>query len=160
MDVGNPKTYLWANWDILREYGWPIMPNGEDEKSQKIWWTSPPITPPSTNIEKRVCLGDNIFFGENVKIGELSVIGNNVKIGSGSVIDHSVIWDNVEIGENCRIIETVVADGCQIGDNVELKTETIIGPNVTIGDGVFLDSRTIDADVNLTKKNKNDQFQK
>lgn len=154
MDVGNPKTYLWANWDILREYGWPIMPNGEDLNNKKIWWSSEPIHPPSTTIEERVCLGNNIFFDEDVKIGTLTVLGNNVKIGKGTTIDHSVIWDNVEIGDNCKITETVVADGCQIGDNVELRTETIIGPNVTIGDGVLLDSRTIDGDTNISKKDK------
>ena len=28
MDAGNSTTYLWANWDLLRKYAWPILPNG------------------------------------------------------------------------------------------------------------------------------------
>ncbi len=51
MDIGNPKTYLWANWDILREYGWPIQPDGTDEKHEKRWFKMNPIIPPTTTIE-------------------------------------------------------------------------------------------------------------
>ncbi|MBD3351505.1 MAG: NTP transferase domain-containing protein [Candidatus Lokiarchaeota archaeon] len=145
MDVGNPKTYMWANWDILREYGWPIQPQGTDENKKKIWWNGKPIHPPNTTIEKRVCLGKNIFFGDNVKIKSLSVIGNNVKIGDGTVIDRAVIWDDVEIGQNSNIVESVIADGCKIGNNVTLRTDTVLGPNVIVKENVLLDSRTIQA---------------
>ncbi|MHA1819269.1 MAG: sugar phosphate nucleotidyltransferase [Promethearchaeota archaeon] len=146
MDIGNPKTYLWANWDILREYGWPILPNGKDELNKKIWWQEQPIVPPTSKIHDRVCLGKNIYFGENVEIDSLSVIGNNVKIGNNSFISQSVIWDNVKIGENCRIVDAVIANNCEIGDNCEIRTEAVVGPNVKVDEGVLLDSVTIPAD--------------
>ncbi|MHA1339824.1 MAG: sugar phosphate nucleotidyltransferase [Promethearchaeota archaeon] len=146
MDVGNPKTYLWANWDILREYGWPILPKGKDELNQKIWWFKKPITPPSTVIKAPCSLGRNIYFGENVLINSLTVIGSNVKIGNGTIISQSVIWDNVEIGENCNISNSIIADNCKIGNNVTIRSEAVIGPNCVIKDGVLIDSQTIDAD--------------
>jgi NDP-sugar pyrophosphorylase family protein len=154
MDIGNPKTYLWANWDILREYGWPIQPDGIDEKNEKRWFKIHPIHPPSTTIEKRVCLGKNIFFGENVKINTLSSIGSNVKIGNGSNIGHSVVWDNVEIGTNTAIVESVISNDCKIGNNVIIKSESIIGPNVIIDDGIILDNETIDGNKHIIGKEK------
>ena len=144
MDVGNPKTYLWANWDILREYGWPISPPGDkDPNGRKIWWKTTPILPKSSTIEEKVCLGENIHFGENVKIKTLTVIGNNVKIGKGTIIERAVIWDDVEIGENCQIIESVISNGCKIGNNAIIRTDSVLGPESIVGDGVLLDSKII-----------------
>lgn len=155
MDIGNPKTYLWANWDILRDYGWPIQPDGIDEKHEKRWFKINPIIPPTTTIEQRVCLGRNIFFGENVKINTLSSIGSNIKIGNNSSIDHSVLWDNIEIGSNTSIVESVISDNCKIGNNVLIKNESIIGPNVTIDDGLMLDNVTVHANKKVIGKEKN-----
>ena len=42
LDVGNPTTYLWSNWDILRLYGWPITPPGEKEEKFKWVLEKPP----------------------------------------------------------------------------------------------------------------------
>jgi len=146
MDIGNPKTYLWSNWDILREYGWPILPKGIDSKNQKIWWQEVPITPPSTQIKAPCCLGKNIYFGDKVIINSLSVIGDNVKIGNNTIISQSVIWNDVEIGENCVISESIVSNNCKIGNNVIIRSETVLGPNVIVKDGVLLDAQTINAD--------------
>jgi NDP-sugar pyrophosphorylase family protein len=145
LDVGNPKTYLWANWDILREYGWPILPNGQDSNNNKKWFVETPILPENSSIRERVCMGKNIFFGENVQIKPLTVLGDNLIIGNGTVIDRSVVWDNITFGKDCTITESVIANGCKIGNNVILRSETVIGPNSIIEDGVILDSQTIDA---------------
>lgn len=143
MDIGNPKTYLWANWDILREYGWPLKPEGDDNSKNKIYTKDKINLPQSSKIKSRVCLGRKIQFGENVSINSLSVIGNNVKIGNGTIINKSVIWDNVEIGEKCIIDESVIADGCKIADNVTVRSESILGPDVYVNEGLLLDSSTI-----------------
>jgi NDP-sugar pyrophosphorylase family protein len=143
MDIGNPKTYLWANWDILREYGWPLKPEGDDHSKNKIYTKDELNFPPSSKIKSRVCLGRNIQFGENILIDSLTVIGNNVKIGNGTIINKSVIWDNVEIGEKCIIDESVIADGCKIADNVTIRSESILGPDVYVNKGLLLDSSTI-----------------
>ncbi|MCP4764128.1 MAG: NDP-sugar synthase, partial [archaeon] len=151
MDIGNPTTYLWANWDILREYGWPVLPEGSETKN-KIWWKKEPIAPPTLQIDERVCLGENIYFGENVKIGTLTSIGDNVEIGSGTIIEKSVIWDNVKIGNNVKISNAVIANDCIIGNDVIIRSESILGPNVTIEEGVSLGSITIKANGNISHK--------
>ena len=151
MDIGNPKTYLWANWDILREYGWPILPNGTERPGQKIWLHSDLIIPSSSQINPRVCLGKNIHFGENVLLNSLNVIGDNVRIGNGTRIERSVIWNDVTIGQNCTITESVIANGCKVGNNVIIRTESILGPRAVIEDGVILDSRTIQANERIKK---------
>jgi NDP-sugar pyrophosphorylase family protein len=143
LDVGNPLTYLWANWDILREYGWPILPEGSDSDNDKKWVAEQPILPDSSQIRERVCLGKNVYIGENVRINPLTVIGDNTQIGHNTIIDRSVIWENVSIGLNCKINQSVIANGCKIGNNVIIRSESILGPNVIVEDGVILDSRTV-----------------
>jgi NDP-sugar pyrophosphorylase family protein len=143
MDIGNPKTYLWANWDILREYGWPLKPEGDDYSKKKIYTKEELDIPQSSKVNSRVSLGRGIKFGENILIDSLTVIGNNVKIGNGTIINKSVIWDNVEIGEKCLIDESVIADGCKISDNVTIRSESILGPDVYVNEGLLLDSSTI-----------------
>ncbi len=145
MDVGNPKTYLWANWDILREYGWPILPEGTESFKKKVWVQGEPDIPENSHISQKVCLGKNVKIRENVHINSLTSIGDNVTIGNGTTIDRSVIWENVSLGENCEINQSVIANGCEIGNNVIIRSESILGPYVTVEDGIILDSRTVQA---------------
>ncbi|MBN2154420.1 MAG: NDP-sugar synthase [Candidatus Lokiarchaeota archaeon] len=153
MDVGNPKTYLWANWDILREYGWPILPQGEDS-GKKIWTQESLSLPYNSYLHDRVCLGKNIHFGENVRINSLTVLGDNVVIGNNSLIDRSVVWHDVTIGQNCIIEQSVIANGCKIGNNVTIRSESMIGPHAVIEDDAVLDSRTVQSNENVKKEIK------
>ena len=143
MDVGNPKTYLWANWDILREYGWPILPEGKETDNNKKWIQDDLGLPENSRIKERVCIGRNVQFGENVQINPLTVIGENVIIGNDTSIDRSVIWEDVTIGQNCKISQSVIANGCKIGNNVIIRSESILGPHAVVEDGTVLDSRTV-----------------
>jgi len=149
MDVGNPKTYLWANWDILREYGWPILPAGKDTLDNKIWMKSDLEIPKTVEIKPRVCIGKDVKFGKDIKIFSLSSIGDGVSIGDNTIIKRSVIWENVKIGRNCIIDESVISNGCVIGDNVVIKSDSIIGPGVVVEDEVVLESSTINSDIHI-----------
>ena len=152
MDVGNPKTYLWANWDILREYGWPILPDGSETDRNKKWVQEDPILPDNSHIGERVCIGKNVYFGENVEVNALTVIGDNVKLGDGTKIDRSVVWEDVSFGKKCKISQSVIADGCKIGNNVIIRSESILGPNVVVEDDVILDSQTVQANEIIKKR--------
>jgi NDP-sugar pyrophosphorylase family protein len=151
MDVGAPRTYLWANWDILREHGWPVLPEGSDTNHDKKWVQEIPKLPNGTILKEQICIGKNVQFGENVHINSLTVIGDDVTIGNGTTIDRSVIWDDVVFGQNCNITQSVVANGCKIGNNVIIRSESILGPYVIVEDGVVLDSRTINANEVIKK---------
>lgn len=137
LDCGNSQTYMWANWDLLRRYGWPITPNGNEYDG--IWVMGIIDSGQDVVIEKPTCFGEHVRLSNNVKVKELSSIGQNVKIGEDSIIEKTVIWDNVEIGAGCHFNESIVCNDCTIGDNVILERAIIpayckIGENQQIRD--------------------------
>jgi UDP-3-O-[3-hydroxymyristoyl] glucosamine N-acyltransferase len=68
-------------------------------------------------------LGNDLFIGAFVTVGENTEIGDGTQIRAGAKIG-----DNVKIGKNCTIHPNVfVEDGCTIGDNVILHAGVIVG---------------------------------
>jgi NDP-sugar pyrophosphorylase family protein len=118
LDCGNPQTYMWANWDLLRKYAWPITPNGKEYDG--IFVMGIIDSGKNVVIEKPTCFAENVSLSDNVEIKELTSIGNRVKIGEDTKIEKSVIWDNVNIGAGCKIDNTIICNDCTIGDNVVL----------------------------------------
>ncbi len=149
LDIGNPQTYLWSNWDMLRLYGWPITPYGQRQGNAHIWYLDDEKPSNLLKHGDQVAFGKNNEFGEKVIVKELTSIGSNCKIGANTYIDRSVIWDNVQIGENCKIEQAIIANDCVIGDNCILQSDTVIGPNSEIASGTHLDSQTINANTKL-----------
>jgi mannose-1-phosphate guanylyltransferase len=144
LDVGNPLTYLWSNWDMLRLYGWPITPPGVRQgENNHVWYQND--EKPSSNVKHgdHVVLGKENTYGNNVFIKELTSIGSNVTIANNVNIDRAVIWDNVKIGNGVKIENSVIANNCVIGDHCTIKSDTIIGPNCTISPNTTLDSQVI-----------------
>ncbi|MFO8017333.1 MAG: NDP-sugar synthase [Promethearchaeia archaeon] len=119
LDCGNPQTYMWANWDLLRKYAWPITPNGKEYDGVFVMGIIE--SGKEVVIEKPTCFAENVNLGDKVEIKELTSIGNHVRIGEETKIEKSVIWDNVNIGAGCEIEETIICNDCTIGDNVVLK---------------------------------------
>jgi mannose-1-phosphate guanylyltransferase len=141
LDCGNPQTYIWANWDLLRQYGWPITPNGEEYDG--IFVMGMISSGQNVTIEKPTCFGEFVELSNRVKILELTSIGNRVKIGEDSVIEKSVIWDDVKIGPGAVIKESIICNDTEIGENVVLQN-AVIGPNCKISDNKQIRNRTVD----------------
>jgi NDP-sugar pyrophosphorylase family protein len=141
LDCGNPQTYIWANWDLLRKYGWPITANGEEYDG--IFVMGMISSGQNVIIEKPTCFGEFVELSNRVKILELTSIGNRVKIGEDSVIEKSVIWDDVKIGAGAVIKESIVCNDTEIGENVVLQN-AVIGPNCKISDNKQIRNRTVD----------------
>lgn len=141
MDAGNSTTYLWANWDLLRKYAWPILPNGVEYDGVYIMG----IINSGANIviEKPTCFGEFVQLENRVKIKELSSIGHNVTIGEDTIIEKSVIWDEVKIGAGCIIKESIICNNCQIGDNVVLERANI-APNCIVSNNSQIRDRTLE----------------
>ena len=129
MDAGNSTTYLWANWDMLRKYAWPILPNGVEYDG--IYVMGIINSGQNIKIDKPTCFGEFVKLENRVKIKELTSIGQNVTIGEDTVIEKSVIWDEIKIGAGCIITESIICNNCEIGDNVVLE-RAIIAPNCKI----------------------------
>ena len=141
LDCGNSQTYMWANWDLLRKYSWPITPNGEEY--DEVYVMGIINSGQNVTIEKPTCFGECVKLGNRVRVKELSSIGNQVSIGEDTVIEKSVIWDNVKIGAGCKIIESVICNNCEIGNNVVLN-KAIIAPNCKISNDSQIQDKTID----------------
>jgi NDP-sugar pyrophosphorylase family protein len=146
MDAGNSTTYLWVNWDLLRKYVWPILPNGEEYDG--IYVMGIINSGQSIIIDKPSCFGKSVQLENRVKIKELTSIGHNVSIGEDSSIEKSVVWDNVNIGAGCIITESIICNECEIGDNVVLE-RAIIAPNCKISSNSQIRDQTIDLGTKL-----------
>ncbi|MFX1364059.1 MAG: sugar phosphate nucleotidyltransferase [Promethearchaeota archaeon] len=141
MDAGNSTTYLWANWDMLRKYAWPILPNGVEYDG--IYIMGIISSGQNIRIDKPTCFGEYVRLDNRVKIKELTSIGQNVTIGEDTVIEKSVIWDEVKIGGGCIITESIICNNCDIGDNVILD-KAIIAPNCKISSNSQIRDRTLE----------------
>ncbi len=131
MDAGNPQTYLYTNWDVLRRWAFPYFPRATSEENN-VWINHKyPSLPSGTVIEPPAALGDEITLGSNTTIRGHSVIGDRVSIGNNCEIEASVIWDDVVIEENVKMKNTVVCNGVLIPAGSQLSEGTVIGPNFT-----------------------------
>ncbi|MFX1379989.1 MAG: sugar phosphate nucleotidyltransferase [Promethearchaeota archaeon] len=146
MDAGNSITYLWANWDLLRKYAWPILPNGVEY--DEIFIMGIINSGQNIIIKKPTCFGEFVQLENRVKIKELTSIGNNVTIGEDTIIEKSVIWDEIKIGAGCIITESIICNNCQIGDNVVLE-RAIIAPNCKISSNSQIRDKTLELGTEL-----------
>jgi mannose-1-phosphate guanylyltransferase len=151
LDVGNPTTYLWSNWDMLRLYGYPISPLGVRQGNEHVWYYDN-ARPKSVTHGPYVCIGSQNTFGTGCVIKELSSIGSSCTFGNAVMINRSVIWDRVKVGNNVQIEQSVIANDCEIGDGCILRSNTIIGPKSVIPPQTTLDSKTIPANTRFARK--------
>lgn len=141
LDCGNAQTYLWANWDLLRKYVWPITPNGEEYDG--IFVVGIINSGDNVIIEKPTCFGIHVELNNRVQIKALSSIGNDVIIGEDTIIEKSVIWDNVKIGAGCHIKDSIISNNCAVGDSVVLHN-AIVAPACTISDNTQIRDKTLE----------------
>ncbi|MHA2202863.1 MAG: sugar phosphate nucleotidyltransferase [Candidatus Hodarchaeales archaeon] len=129
MDAGNPQTYLYTNWDVLRRWAFPYFPKASFEENS-IWWSDPKIEIVSgARIEPPAAIGTAVKLSKGTVIGPLTVLGNEVIIGENTTIHSSVVWDDVEIGSNVKIKESVICNNVNIPNNSKLASGTVVGPN-------------------------------
>lgn len=131
MDAGNPQTYLYTNWDVLRRWAFPYFPRASREENN-IWYYGTdqgPSLPSGSHIDPPVALGADISVGNDTVIKSLSVIGDRVTIGDNCEIKGSIIWDDVTIGNNAKIQNTIVCNDVNIPTDSVLMEETVIGPH-------------------------------
>ncbi|MFX1315453.1 MAG: sugar phosphate nucleotidyltransferase [Promethearchaeota archaeon] len=141
LDCGNNQTYMWANWDLLRQYAWPITPSGKEYDG--IYVMGVINSGQNIVIEKPTCFGEYVKLENRVKIKELTSIGNHVTIGEDTLIEKSVIWDDVKIGAGCIITESIICNNCEVGDNVILE-RAIVAPNCKISNNYQLRDKTLE----------------
>ncbi len=78
---------------------------------------------PLAFIEKSAQIGENVYIGPFVYVGENTVINNDCRI-----YPHSFIGDGVSVGENSLFYSGVkIYDNCQVGNNCIIHGGTVIG---------------------------------
>jgi UDP-3-O-[3-hydroxymyristoyl] glucosamine N-acyltransferase len=74
-------------------------------------------------VSESAVIGENVFVGAFVCVGDNSTVGEGTQLRAGSKIG-----DGVTIGRNCVIHPNVfIDDGCRIGDDVILHAGVVIG---------------------------------
>ncbi|UCG04068.1 MAG: NDP-sugar synthase [Candidatus Heimdallarchaeota archaeon] len=130
MDAGNPQTYLYTNWDVLRRWAFPYFPKAAFEENS-IWWSDPKVElAPGARIEPPAAIGSAVEVNKGTIIGSQTVLGDEVIIGENTSINSSVVWDHVKIGNNVNIKESVICNDVVIPSNSKLAPGTVIGPNI------------------------------
>ncbi|UCE13340.1 MAG: NDP-sugar synthase [Candidatus Heimdallarchaeota archaeon] len=128
MDAGNPETYLYTNWDVLRRWAFPYFPRATSEENN-IWINdAKPSLPSGSYVEPPAALGADIDIGHDTVVKSHSVVGDRVAIGNNCIIDASIIWDDVFIGDNVIMKNSIVCNDVQIETNSQLKEGTVVGP--------------------------------
>lgn len=67
-------------------------------------WTLLPLTGEFIPSHKRTKIGNNIWFGEGVKVLSGVEIGDNCIIGAYSVVTRSIPANSVAVGTPCRVV--------------------------------------------------------
>ena len=124
MDCGNVRSYLWANWDVLRGFVEGINPPGKNVNG--IWRGENVTISPTAKVIPPVVFGNDVRIEDNVTIGPYSVIADGVVVKENSVIDHSVIWRNSEIGSDSFIEKSVICDEVKIENKGKVINYSVV----------------------------------
>lgn len=136
-DVGRPKTYLQANYDVLNRKFKP-EPRGirlaEGVGRLGNMWVGKDVKISNkVRIIGPVVIGDGCVIEKNCVIGRNTVIGENVHLEKNSTIKGSVIFENSIIEEGSYLKDCVVDSGCNIEKGSIIERGAILGSNVHLG---------------------------
>jgi bifunctional UDP-N-acetylglucosamine pyrophosphorylase / glucosamine-1-phosphate N-acetyltransferase len=93
------------------------------------------VDPDTTYLEPELTIGRDTVIYPNTSIGLLSEIGESCVIGPNSRLSGAKLGSRVTLRESV-IIDSTLGDDCGIGPFAHLRDETILGPDVRIGNFV------------------------
>ncbi len=153
-DVGTIDSLYEANMDLLGDN--PVFDVADpDWKIQ----SKSPLAPPHFIADGGKTVNSIIMSGcEVFGTVENSILGSNVTVSKGAVVKNSIIMSDTFIGENTVIDYSIVdecvtiGNGVKIGEDKEIKKGiTVLGRNITVGDGLIVEGGKI-IDVDLTRE--------
>lgn len=162
-DVGRPKTYLQANYDVLHQKITP-PPRGKLLKEGvgrlgDIWvgeyvkihdnarLIGPVVIGDGCIIEKGAIVGKGTVLGENLHLEENSTVKGSV-IFSDSIIQTSSYLKDCIVDSNCRIERgSFIENGAVLGGSVHLGPHSRVGSKRSISNSnVILPQSIVDSD--------------
>lgn len=133
-DIGSPKSYIDAHFDMLTGRVKGInMDSSLQEIGKDIWIGIGCDIHPSAVLEAPCYIGGQNYIGENVHIGPYTVLGRQNIIGASSNIAKSVIWNNTKIGNNVELKGAAVCNRVNIERRVRIYEDAVIGAESFIG---------------------------
>lgn len=162
-DVGRPKTYLQANYDVLHQKitpapcGKPLKEGvgrlgdilvGEDVKiHENARLIGPVVIGDRCIIEKGAIVGRDTVLGENVHLEKNSTVKGSV-IFPDSIIQTSSYLKNCIVDSNCRIERgSFIENGAVLGGSVHLGPHSRVGSERSISNSnVILPKSIVDSD--------------
>lgn len=136
-DVGRPKTYLQANYDVLNK---KIKPEPHGKKLPEgvgrlgdMWVGKDVEIGNKVRIIGPVVIGDNCVIEKNCVLGRNTVIGDNLHLEKNSTIKGSVIFPDTTIKEGSYLKDCIVDSGCNIERGSFIERGAILGSNVQLG---------------------------
>lgn len=136
-DVGVPKTYLQANYDVLNQ---KIMPGPQGKKlAEGVGRLGDMWVGEDVKIDNRVRIIGPVVIGEgssierNCVLGQNTVIGANVHLEKNSTIKGSVIFPDSIIKEGSYLKDCIVDSDCTIERGSFIEKGAILGSKVHLG---------------------------
>jgi glucose-1-phosphate thymidylyltransferase long form len=136
-DVGRPKTYLQANYDVLNK---KIKPEPRGKKLAEgvgrlgdMWVGKDVEIGNKVRLIGPVVIGDGCVIEKNCVLGRNTVIGDSVHLEKNSTIKGSVIFPDSTIKEGSYLKDCIVDSGCNIERGSFIERGAILGSNVHLG---------------------------
>jgi len=115
IDAGNVRSYLWANYDVLRGFVENFSPTGK--KKRGSWIGENVVIDETAEIIPPVLIGNNVEISKNTTIGPFSVLHNDVKLRENVIVERSVIWEKSVLNSNVIVQKSVICDNVEIEEN-------------------------------------------
>jgi mannose-1-phosphate guanylyltransferase len=136
-DVGRPKTYLQANYDVLNKMINP-EPRGNNltERVGRLgdMWVGEDVEIENmVRLIGPVVIGDGCVIEKNCIVGRNTVIGDNVHLEQNSTIKGSVIFSDSTIKKGSYLKDCIVDSGCKIDKGSFIERGAILGSHVHLG---------------------------
>ncbi|BDZ66583.1 NDP-sugar synthase [Methanobacterium ferruginis] len=136
-DVGRPKTYLQANYDVLNKKMTPNPPGKKLKESigrlGDIWVGKDVEIDEKVRIVGPVAIGDGSVIERGCTIGRNTVIGENAYLEKNSTIKGSVIFPESMIKASACLKDCIVDSGCCVEKGSFIERGAILGSSVQLG---------------------------
>ena len=136
-DLGRPKTYLQANYDVLNR---KIKPEPYGKKLVEgvgrlgdMWVGEGADIKNKIRLIGPVVIGSDCVIEKNCVIGKNTIIGDNVHLEKNTTVKGSVIFPDSKVKEGSYLKDCIVDSSCTIERGSFIESGAILGSNVKLG---------------------------